>query len=410
VVLTARLVRGLADVRSVAVSREHSCALTNAGDVYCWGENGRGQVGGASAPRSTCLGAAGDTPCQPTPTRVEGIAHALQIAVSSGRSCALLSDRTLRCWGDVSALGDFPAKLSDVRRIALGALGACALTSQGELSCSGESTAPVRTPEDVPSLAAVQLSSDTENHSSFACFLGKDGGLGCSGDSNLGQLGLGTLVANSTGKRVLEHTKDVALGAEHACALGDDGSVRCWGKNSDGQVGPAPLASPSCGSATCESAPQLVPGLPPIIAIAAGGNLSCALAQDDTFWCWGADPLSLGAPFRVAGPWEPNGQVCAPFVDDIAKSVYEAAASGRACTTDADCVEVPLDLSCSKTCAVATLSRTSASAAASLVAQIDRDICPHARELGCAEPDITCPPSATRVACNAGRCTQRRRD
>jgi hypothetical protein len=112
----------------------------------------------------------------------------------------------------------------------------------------------------------------------------------------------------------------------------------------------------------------------------------------------------------VAGPWEANGNVCAPFVDDIAKSVYEAASSDRSCTSDSDCVEVPLDLSCSKTCAVATLSRASAGAAAALVAQIDRDTCPHARELGCAEPNLSCPPSETRAVCNAGRCTQRRRD
>jgi alpha-tubulin suppressor-like RCC1 family protein len=387
------------------VSHEHSCALTIAGDVYCWGSNDRGQIGKLSAPPTTCPSGA----CQPIPTRVEGVTNAVQLAVSSGRSCALLADHTVRCWGEVSALGSWPA-LTSVQSITLGAAGACALTLAGALRCSGEGGASVVQPADVSGLAAVRLSSNTAVDHSFACFLGQDGGLGCSGDASVGQLGLGSLVATSTGRRVLEHTKDIALGAEHACALGDDRKVRCWGKNSEGQVGPAPLASPSCGLATCETVPQVVAGLPPITAIAAGGNLSCALAQDDTFWCWGADPLSLGAPFRVAGPWETNGKLCGPVVGEIATSIYEAASSDRSCSTDSDCLDVSLDVSCSKSCAVASLSRSSADAASRAIARIDSDVCPRARELGCAQPTVTCPAPATGVACNAGQCTHRRRD
>jgi hypothetical protein len=410
VVLLPRLVSGVTDVQSVAVSREHSCALTSAGHVYCWGGNDRGQIGGASAPAMTChsdaLLAREDYPCQPIPTRAAGIADAVQVAVSSGRSCALFEDRTVHCWGDVNALGDWVLSLADIQSIELGAVEACALTSRGELRCS-EQDPGVTPPLGMPSLAAVELSSDSvTNIGSFGCFLGDDGGVTCAGDRSRGQLGIGAGSASSAGERVLEHTRDIALGAEHACALDNDGKVRCWGKNSEGQVGPAPLMSPACGDDTCEPSPVVVPGLPPIAAIAAGGNLSCAVAEDGTFWCWGVDRFGLGAPLRVAGPWEAAADVCRSVVANITTSVYQSVATDHSCAADADCVEVSLNLSCNQTCAVAALPHASADAVERLLAELDAGACPEARALGCSAPEVICPASTARVVCVDGRCTR----
>jgi hypothetical protein len=348
-----------------------------------------------------------DYPCQPTPTRVEAVENAVQVAVSSGRSCALLEDETVRCWGDVNGLGDWPLGLTDVQSIALGAVGACAVTSRGELRCSDQEPELVTPPPAMPSLAAVELSGDTmTNVGSFGCFLVDDGSVLCAGDASRGQLGLGAR-SGSLGERVLEDTKDIALGAEHACALGNDALVRCWGSNTEGQVGPAPLMSPSCGDETCESSPLVVPGLPPIAAIATGGNLSCAVAADGTLWCWGVVPMSLGAPLRVAGPWEAAADVCEDVIGNITTSVYQSAASDHACVTDADCVGVSLNLSCNQTCAVAALSHASAGAAEKLLAELEAGACPEARALGCSTPEVTCPASTSRIACVAGSCTQR---
>jgi alpha-tubulin suppressor-like RCC1 family protein len=411
-ILVPRLVTGATDVESVAVSPEHSCALTNGGLVYCWGANDRGQVGGASAPAMTCrsdaLAARGDQPCQPIPTRIEGVTNAVQVAVSSGRSCALLEVGTVHCWGDVNGLGDWPLGLTDIRSIALGAVGACAVTSRGELRCSDQEPERVISPPSLVSLAAVELSGDTTTSvGAFGCFLGDDGGVLCTGDASRGQLGTGARSVGSLDERALENTRDIALGAEHACALGNDGKVRCWGKNSEGQVGPAPLTSPTCESDTCEPSPLVVPGLPPIAAIAAGGNLSCAVAGDGTLWCWGVVPVSLGAPLRVAGPWEAAADVCEGVIGNITTSVYQSAASDRACVADADCVGVALNLSCNQTCAVAALSHASADATETLLAELEADACPEARALGCSTPEVTCPASTSHVACVLGSCTQR---
>jgi alpha-tubulin suppressor-like RCC1 family protein len=258
------------------------------------------------------------------------------------------------------------------------------------------------------SLAAAELSSDTTtNVGAFGCFLGDDGGVLCAGDASRGQLGIGARSAGPLDELALENTRDIALGAEHACALGNDGMVRCWGNNSEGQVGPAPLTSPICESDTCEPSPLVVPGLPPIAAIAAGGNLSCAVAEDHTLWCWGVVPVSLGAPLRVAGPWEAAADVCQAVIGNVTTAVYQSAASDHSCVTDTDCVAVSLNLSCNQTCAVAALSHASADAAEKLLAELEADACPEARALGCSTPEVTCPASTSRAVCVAGSCTQR---
>ena len=52
---TAARVSGLS-ARSVATGGSHSCALTGTGELYCWGANGRGQVGDGATRGSTTSG------------------------------------------------------------------------------------------------------------------------------------------------------------------------------------------------------------------------------------------------------------------------------------------------------------------------------------------------------------------
>jgi alpha-tubulin suppressor-like RCC1 family protein len=68
----------------------HTCAWTGAGQLYCWGENFSGQLGGIG-------------PVSPTPTLVDGLASPVLLASAGAEhTCAVLTDRTVWCWGDDS--------------------------------------------------------------------------------------------------------------------------------------------------------------------------------------------------------------------------------------------------------------------------------------------------------------------
>jgi alpha-tubulin suppressor-like RCC1 family protein len=103
----------VSDAVEVAASSYHTCALTRGGDVYCWGYNESGELGVENAPQGTCptnvLDRPGDYPCQPVPTRVAAVSGARHIAVADGRSCAVLADASVTCWGDVANISTWVA-------------------------------------------------------------------------------------------------------------------------------------------------------------------------------------------------------------------------------------------------------------------------------------------------------------
>lgn len=66
----------------------HSCALTDAGEVWCWGSNASGELG------------AGDLVSSSVPRKVSGLSTATAVTAGTVHTCALLDDTTARCWGD----------------------------------------------------------------------------------------------------------------------------------------------------------------------------------------------------------------------------------------------------------------------------------------------------------------------
>jgi hypothetical protein len=77
---------GLTNVAAVSGGGYHTCALTRDGTVQCWGENAQGQIG-------STLGFSN------VPVTVEGISNAVGISTGFLHSCAVLSDGTTKCWG-----------------------------------------------------------------------------------------------------------------------------------------------------------------------------------------------------------------------------------------------------------------------------------------------------------------------
>jgi alpha-tubulin suppressor-like RCC1 family protein len=277
----------------------HACEVLPAGTVRCWGDNPSGQLGnGTLAPQSG-------------PVAVTGISNAVQVSAGQGFSCALLSDRTVRCWGNnddtQGAIGNAGAApyqatpmqvtgLSNVVQIESSQGTTCAILTDRSVQCwgGGSATAPALT-----LTGAVSIS--LGNYHSCAAL--EDGTAWCWGN---GYLGNGTYGVSATPVQVIGITNavTVSVGYYQSCALLSTGGVTCWGEAGSGSLGD--------GSLTDFTGPGVaVAGISSAISVRMGpGGSACAVLSDGTVKCWGSnfygelglgDRLQRNTPVTVAG-------------------------------------------------------------------------------------------------------------
>ena len=91
-------VAGLATgVAAVSAGGVHTCALTFAGGVKCWGRNDNGQLGIGS---NTGLASCGGYPCSLTPVDVPGLTSGVaDVSAGLDHTCAVLTSGVVKCWG-----------------------------------------------------------------------------------------------------------------------------------------------------------------------------------------------------------------------------------------------------------------------------------------------------------------------
>lgn len=78
------------DWLTVSAGQSHTCGIKTDGSLWCWGDNGKGQLG---------LGDASSN--RPSPTQVtEPAGNWYKIAAGSGYTCGIQSAGSLWCWGD----------------------------------------------------------------------------------------------------------------------------------------------------------------------------------------------------------------------------------------------------------------------------------------------------------------------
>ena len=286
-------------VSALAAGRGHSCALTNAGAVQCWGQNNYGQLGNGNLTDST------------SPVTVNGLSNPVTaLAAGYGHTCALTVAGEIQCWGDNGhgELGNGSNSNSSSPLTVIGLSGlatalavkhgdTCALISAAAVQCwgagsdgqlgngsSGVNAIVNPTPVTVIGLGSPVLGLATGH--AHTCALTGAGAAQCWGYNFYGELGNGrsgvgtdsatpVLVAGLGGLATA-----VAAGSGHTCVTTSAGIVQCWGYNQQGQLGN--------GSVTNSAVPVAVIGLSgPVTALAAGAYNTCALTSAGAVQCWG---------------------------------------------------------------------------------------------------------------------------
>jgi alpha-tubulin suppressor-like RCC1 family protein len=203
-------------VRQIAAGAQHTCAVTNTNQVYCWGAGDGGRLGyGNTVNRGD-----DEQPAMYGPVPVSG--EVLQVSAGVYHTCVVFQNKLVRCWGANTnfQLGlpgepattifgdDEPASVAplvnvggDVTQIACGAFHTCALLSTGGVRCWGQNL--------YGQLGYGHTSAIGDNETPSAA-----------GDINLGGVAV-----------------EITAGENHTCARLAGGTVRCWGRGEDGRLG-----------------------------------------------------------------------------------------------------------------------------------------------------------------------------
>lgn len=284
-------------VTAIAVGGNHTCGLNAAGGVRCWGLNQFGQLGDGTSTET------------PLAVEVVGLPSGV-VALAGGRrhSCALTSAGAVRCWGsnEKGQLGndsttdsplpvDVAGLQSGVTAIAAGGYNTCAVTSAGAVKCWGDNTYgqlgngttdEAHVPVDVVGLSSGMTEvSIAELH---GCARSSGGDLKCWGTGYLGDGTQSDSLVPVDVQPLGSAAIGVAVGYDHACALSDTGFVKCWGYNDSGDIGD--------GSYVDRLVPTPVQGLDSGVVEIATSNLhTCARLQSGELRCWGwSDRAQIG--------------------------------------------------------------------------------------------------------------------
>ena len=277
-----------------------------------------------------------------------------QIAAGFVHACALLSDRTLRCWGSniygQLGIGDTSdggfdrvprtrpvavVGLGPVRQIGAGFYDTCALQMDGDVYCWGSdrqgmlgNTSPraFGVPTKVSGL--VGTVAELKVGGTHACVRMTSGSLQCWGENTEGQCGVGVrdggAVEPSTTLPASSQPSGVAMfatGATFTCTAGAGGSApRCFGGNKLGELGRDRDAS----DLPVDPAPAPLVGLAAIDAFGLShGDHGCAIVGGGNVACWGDNQSGQTGIPDAASPQPVPAPV--PGLSDVA----EVVTSGR---------------------------------------------------------------------------------
>ncbi len=213
VLLPAAAATGPLVFAQITAGESHTCALTAAGEAWCWGGNGRGELGTDPA----VLGTASFTP-----VLVPGGHTFASIDGGLVHTCGVTTGGALYCWGSqesgqlgngvVGGVTNGPVLVNagtSYVQVSAGSSSTCAVTSTKSIQCWGAGISGVlgnatnaavqSTPVDVSGgLEALGVVVNlSEPNGATACAVTQNGAAWCWGAGTAGQLGTGNLLSSN---------------------------------------------------------------------------------------------------------------------------------------------------------------------------------------------------------------------
>ncbi len=269
-------------------------AITENGDLYCWGYNGDGQVGN------------GTTENQLTPFKVlDNVKSIDSYGERNSLVTAITENGDLYCWGEneygkagngTTEYQYTPVKvLNNVKSVNEKSNTMTAITENGDLYCWGyneygqagngateEQLTPVKVLDNVKSVNKYYetMAAITEN-----------GDLYCWGYNNYGKAGNGTTENQLTPVKVLDNVKSIdSYGKSDSLitAITENGSLYCWGYNEYGQVG---NGKEGYNEEEDEPELQLTPFkvLDNVKSVKEQNGITTAITENGDLYCWGSN-------------------------------------------------------------------------------------------------------------------------
>jgi alpha-tubulin suppressor-like RCC1 family protein len=199
-------------VSALDLGVSHTCALTQ-GFARCWGQGLAGRLGYGNEDTI------GDNEPAAAPGPIQTNGSLLEVVAGGTHTCALMTQGTVRCWGEG---GDGQLGLGD-----------------------GSDIGDDELPKDVSQINVGGDVIDIDAGYSHTCAVMDGGGVRCWGLGAEGQLGYSN--TDDVGKSnepadvgdvmVGVGAKAVSAGEAHTCVLTVDDKVRCWGSGGNGRLG-----------------------------------------------------------------------------------------------------------------------------------------------------------------------------
>ncbi len=265
----------LGDWEYVSTGHFHSCAITDAGALYCWGRNTHAQLAKAASDNGAANWSLSlqNKILPPAPDNTD---NWIKVDAGASHTCGIKNTDELWCWGD---------------------------NATGQIGDGGSGAGlRVNVPTPIAStwldVAVGGYINDTDHiEGGHTCAIKTDGTLWCWGENDASQLGDQTVIDKPTPTQIIVDTAangfppqfnnswvSVKAGNSFTCGWQADQHLYCWGDHSLGQTG---IGTIDVATNPAPISPRLITGNHSVIDYAVGQNTACAITTDNKLWCWG---------------------------------------------------------------------------------------------------------------------------